>query len=66
MKKEKKIRENLVIGEKVYVLAERIKKKRAPGKFYKQSMQNINYFNKETIFTIHKKKRLLVILCTIG
>ena len=56
MKKEKKIRENLVIGEKVYVLAERIKKKRAPGKFYKQSMQNINYFNKETIFTIHKKK----------
>ena len=46
----------MAIGEKVYVLAERIKKKRAPGKFYKQSMQNINYFNKETIFTIHKKK----------
>ena len=45
-----------MIGEKVYVLAERIKRKRAPGKFYKQSVQNINYFNKETIFTVHKKK----------
>ena len=45
-----------MIGEKVYVLAERIKKKRAPGKFYEQSVQNINYFNKETIFTVHKKK----------
>ena len=37
---EKKLRENLVIGEKVYVLAERIKKKSVQGKFYKQSVQN--------------------------
>ena len=64
-KKRGKLRENLAIGERVYVLAERIKKKSAPGKFYKQSVQNISYFNKETIFTIHKK-RLLTILCTIG
>ena len=35
-KKRKKLRENLTIGEKVYVLAERIKKKSVPGKFYKQ------------------------------
>ena len=35
-KKRKKLQENLTIGEKVYVLAERIKKKSAPGKFYKQ------------------------------
>ena len=40
----------------MYVLAERIKKKSAPGKFYKQSVQNISYFNRETVFTIHKKQ----------
>ena len=32
---KKKLRENLNINEKVLVLAERIKKKSAPGKFYK-------------------------------
>ena len=53
-KKRKKLRENLTIGEKVYVLAERIKKKSTPGKFYKQSVQNISYFNK--VFIIRKKQ----------
>ena len=50
--KKKQLREDLSIGEKVFVLAERIKKKSAPGKFYRQSVQNISYFNKEKIFTI--------------
>ena len=54
-KKQERRRENLSIGEKVYVLAERIKKKSAPGKFYKQSVQNISYFNKDTVFSIRKK-----------
>ena len=40
--KRKKLRENLNIAEKVYVLAERIKKKSVPEKFYKQSVQNIS------------------------
>ena len=56
MRKRKKLRENLNIGEKVYILAERIKKKSAPGKFYKQSVQNIRYFNKDVIYTIRKKQ----------
>ena len=56
LRKRKKLRENLDIGKKVYVLAERIKKKSAPGKFYKQSVQNISYFNKEQIYTIRKKR----------
>ena len=55
MRKRKKLKENLNIGEKVYILAERIKKKSAPGKFYKQSVQNISYFNKDVIYTIRKK-----------
>ena len=54
-KKRKKLRENLNIGERVYVLAERIRKKSAPGKFYKQSVQNISFFNKDTVYTISKK-----------
>ena len=52
------MRDDLNIGEKVYVLAERIKKKSAPGKFYKQSVQNIRYFNKDTVFTIRKKQTI--------
>ena len=57
-RKRKKLRENLIIGEKVYVLAERIKKKSAPGKFYKQLVQNISYFNKDTVFTTKKKETI--------
>ena len=55
----RKLRDNLNIGEKVLVLAESIKKKSAPGKFYKQSVQNISYFNKEKTFLIRKKKRII-------
>ena len=55
MGKKKKLRENLDIGEKVYILAERIKKKSAPGKCYKQSVQNISYFKKEKIYMIREK-----------
>ena len=42
----------------MYVLAERIQKKSAPGKFYKQSVQNVSYFNKGTVFVIRKKKTI--------
>ena len=55
-KKRKKPREDLKIGERVYLLAERTKKKSTPGNFYKQSVQNISYFNKETVYTIRKKQ----------
>ena len=55
-KKRKNLRQDLKIGKAVYLLAERIKKKSAPGKFYKQSVQNISYFNKETVYTIRKNR----------
>ena len=45
--KRRKLQENLNVGERVLVLAERVKKKSAPGKFYKQPVQSIAYFNKE-------------------
>ena len=44
--RKKKLREDLAIGEKVLLLAERIKNKSAPGKSYKSSVQNISFFNK--------------------
>ena len=37
-------------GWKLFILDERIKKKAAPGKFYKQSVQNISYFNEDRTF----------------
>ena len=52
------MRKEFSIGEKVFVLAERIKKKSAPGKFYKQSVQNISYFNKEKTFIIRAIKMI--------
>ena len=56
--KIRKLRENLNIGEKVLVLAERIKKKSAPGKCYKQSVETICDFNIEKTFSIRKKKKI--------
>ena len=57
-RKKNKLRQNLNINEKVLVLGERIRKKSAPGKFYKQSVQNISYFNKEKVFFIRKKQKI--------
>ena len=57
-RKREKLREKLNVGERVHVLAERIRKKSAPGKFYKQTVQNISYFNKETVNLIRKRKKV--------
>ena len=54
--KKRNLHENLDIGQKILVLAERIKKKSAPGKFYKQTVRKISYFSKKEIFTIRNKK----------
>ena len=41
---KKKLRDDLHIEERVYVLAEIIRKKSPPGNFHKQSVQNVSYF----------------------
>ena len=46
IKQRKKLREPLDLGESVYVLAERMKKKEAQGKLYKSSTENKPFFNK--------------------
>ena len=33
-------------------------KKSSPGKFYKQSVQNVSYFNKEKTFSMRKRQKI--------
>ena len=56
--KRRSLRRDLMISEKVLILAERIKTKDAPDRFYKQFVQNISYFNKERTFMIRKKQSI--------
>ena len=52
---KRKFREPLMIGEKVLILAERIKKKDTSGKLYKPTTQNKSFFNKDKIFIVKKR-----------
>ena len=52
------MREELNVGEKVLILAEKIRNKSVSAKFYKQTVQNISYFNKENEFTIRNKNKI--------
>ena len=53
-RQKKKLRAPLEIDEKVLILAERIKKKDAPGILFKSTTQNVPFFNKKEIFKIRK------------
>ena len=55
--RKKRFRSPLEIGEKVFVLSERLKKKDAPGKFYK-SAENKIFFNRDRIFTIVNRSKI--------
>ena len=57
-KRKRKFRSPLNLGEKVLVLAERLKKKDAPCNLYKASTENIPFFNRDRIFTIYKRAKL--------
>ena len=56
--KKKKLRVNLNIGENVLLLAERIKKKDAAGKFLQKLNSKCHFFNKERLFGISNKKSI--------
>ena len=57
-KRQKRLRNSLFLDEKVLVLAERLKKKDAPSKFYKASTDNIPFFNRDKVFAIYKRAKL--------
>ena len=52
--RRKQLREPLVVGEKVLVLAKRLKKKDTPGSLFKSTTENIPVFNRKEIFTVRK------------
>ena len=58
VKKDFFLKKKLFLDEKVLILAERLKKKDAPSKFYKASTDNIPFFNRDKIFTIYKRAKL--------
>ena len=56
--RKRTLRSPLNLDEKVLVLAERLKKKDAPGNLYKASTDNMPFFNRDRIFTIYKRAKL--------
>ena len=57
-RRKKTLRTPLNLDEEVLVLAERLKKKDAPGNLYKASTDNMPFFNRDRIFSIYKRARL--------
>ena len=57
-RRKRTLRNPLNLDEKVLVLAERLKKEDAPGNLYKASTDNMPFFNRDRIFTIHKRTKL--------
>ena len=57
-RRQKKLRNPLLFDEKALVLAERLKKKDAPSKFYKASTDNVPFYSRDKIFTIYKRAKL--------
>ena len=55
VRQRKKLREPLDLGESVYVLAKRLKKKDALGGLYKNSTENKPFFNQNKIFTVRER-----------
>ena len=50
--KRRQLHDPLNIGERVFVLSSRIRKKDAPGNFYKATTENRPYYNRKEIYTI--------------
>ena len=57
-KRKRTLRSPLNLDEKVLVLAERLKKKDAPGNLYKASTENMPFFNRNIIFNRYKRAKL--------
>ena len=52
------MRSPLNLSEKVFVLAERLKKKDVPSKLFKASTENMQFLNRNRIFTMYKRTKL--------
>ena len=54
LRRKKKLREPLTIGERVLILASRLKKKDAPGALYKSTTENKPFFSRKQVYVIKK------------
>ena len=53
-KTRQKLRSPLTVGEKVLVLAKRLRKKDVSSNLYKSMTENVSFFNREEIFIVRK------------
>ena len=65
-RRQKRLRNPLFLDEKVLVLAERLKKKDAPSKFYKASSDNIPFLIVIKYLQYIKEQNLIAVLIYIG
>ena len=56
--KEKNIKQPFKCRRKIFSLAERLRKKHAPGNLYKAFTENMPFFSRDRIFTIYKRAKL--------
>ena len=54
LKRKKKLREPLAIGERVLILASRLKKKDAPGVLFKSTTENKPFFNRKEVYVVKR------------
>ena len=57
-RRKRTLRSPLNLSEKVFVLAERLKRIDAPSKLFKALTKNMPCFNRNRIFTIYKRAKL--------
>ena len=53
-KRKKKLRDPLTIGERVLILASRLKKKDAPGVLFKSTTENKPFFSNKQVYVVKK------------
>ena len=53
-KRKKKLRNPLTVGERVLILASRLRKKDAPGVLYKSTTENKSFFSKKQVYIVRK------------
>ena len=53
-KRKKKLRDPLTIGERVLILASRLKKKDAPGVLFKSTTENKPFFSRKQVYVLKK------------
>ena len=57
-RKRRRLREPLEIGERVLILASRLRKKDAPGVLYKSSTENKPFFSRKQVYIVKKRVKI--------